>query len=77
MSQIGITRSFGARGIIIGAHADHRTTDFFFPRTQSLELREMPWERRIKPMRSYAQIATYAAVSVVALSMGLAFFGFA
>jgi hypothetical protein len=64
---------FGARGSIIGAHADHRTTDYFFPRVQSLELRDVPWERRLKPVRSYSQMATYAAVLALAVSVTFAF----
>lgn len=48
MSSIGWAQN--SAGIkIVGAHADHKTTDFFFPRTQSPEVRDMPWERRIKP----------------------------
>jgi len=37
----------------IGAHADYRREDFVFPRTQSLELREAQWEKRLKPLRAW------------------------
>ena len=36
--------------ICIGAHADYRRDDYVFPRTQSLTMRALPWERRIKPL---------------------------
>lgn len=48
MSSIGWAQN-GAGIQIVGAHADHKTSDFFFSRVQSLELRDTPWERRIKP----------------------------
>jgi NADH pyrophosphatase NudC (nudix superfamily) len=37
----------------IGAHADYRREDFVFARTQSLELREAQWEKRLKPLRAW------------------------
>ena len=68
MSSIGMQ---GLR-VIIGAHADHKTADFFFPRVQSLETRDLPWENRIKPMHSYGEFALYAAAFVGAASLALA-----
>jgi hypothetical protein len=62
MSSIG----FNARCPIVGAHADHRTTDFFFPRTQSLEIRNLPWERRIKPLIPVQRVALQAFVVLAA-----------
>jgi hypothetical protein len=35
----------------IAAHADYRREDFIFPRTQSLAMRDMEWESRLKPIR--------------------------
>lgn len=35
----------------IAAHADYRREDFIFSRTQSLTMREMEWESRLKPIR--------------------------
>jgi len=37
----------------IGAHADYRREDFVFARTQSLEMREMEWESRLKPIKPW------------------------
>jgi hypothetical protein len=37
----------------IGAHADYRREDFVFARTQSLAMRAMQWERRLKPIRPW------------------------
>jgi hypothetical protein len=60
---------------IIGAHADHKTTDFFFARVQSLDIRDLPWERRIPRMHSWLEIGVYgmalicgaAVITVVAI----------
>ena len=38
---------------VIGAHADYRREDFVFARTQSLEMREMEWESRLKPIKPW------------------------
>ena len=38
----------------IGAHADYRREDFVFARTQSLAMRGMEWESRIKPIKPWA-----------------------
>jgi len=67
MSSIGI---HGPRPII-GAHADHRTSDFFFPRMQSLETRDTPWERRIRPLIPWHQYAAYATALVLAGAIGM------
>jgi hypothetical protein len=38
---------------VIGAHADYRREDFVFSRTQSLAMRELEWEGRLKPLRPW------------------------
>ena len=38
---------------VIGAHADYRREDFVFSRTQSLEMRELKWESRMKPLKPW------------------------
>ena len=53
---------------IICAHADHRRSDFVFQRTQSLTMRAAPWERRIRPLRSWSEIAVYGMLLFVAAS---------
>lgn len=45
------------RGYTIGAHADYCRDDFIFPRMQSREMRSMPWENRMRPLRSWCEIA--------------------
>ena len=35
-----------------GVHADYRREDYVFPRTQSLQMREMKWERA-KPLKHW------------------------
>jgi hypothetical protein len=37
----------------IGAHADYRREDFVFPRTQSIEMRGLEWEDRLKPLKPW------------------------
>ncbi len=39
---------------VIGSHADYRREDYIFQRTQSLEMRALEWENRLKPMHSWA-----------------------
>ncbi len=60
MSAIGIASP------CISAHADFRHSDFHFPRTQSLTLRDAPWGRRLKPLRSWSEIGAYGAVALAA-----------
>ena len=36
-----------------GAHADYRREDFVFARTQSLAMREMEWDGRLKPLKPW------------------------
>lgn len=38
---------------VIGAHADYRREDFVFARTQSLEMRDLAWESRLKPLKPW------------------------
>jgi len=39
---------------VIGAHADFRREDYVFQRTQSIAMRALEWESRMKPMRPWA-----------------------
>lgn len=75
MSAIGISpaRLTQAKPRIISAHADYRRSDFIFPRTQSQLLRDLPWQRRLKPMRSWSEIATYGAAFAAATVLLSAF----
>jgi hypothetical protein len=68
MSAIGF-----ARPRVISAHADYRRSDFIFPRTQSDALRTVPWGRRIKPMRTWAEIYGYAAAAAAGTILLTAF----
>jgi hypothetical protein len=80
MSAIGfshIGRSFNERARLIGAHADFRLDDYFFPRTQSLSLSKLRWESRIKPMHSWSGLILYGmgtVFSVLALLVLLAYY---
>jgi len=40
-------------GPCIGAHADYRREDFVFARQQSLAMRQMEWESRLKPIKPW------------------------
>jgi hypothetical protein len=66
MSAIGISGSGRFAPRFISAHADHRRSDFVFPRTQSLGLRDAPWECRLKPMRTWSEIGAYGGVALAA-----------
>ncbi len=63
MSAAGIV-PFAKRARVIGAHADHNRADFVFLRTQSLTFRDVPWEGRLKPMKSWSEIALYGGATV-------------
>jgi hypothetical protein len=60
MSAAGLARRPGA---LISAQADYKRSDFIFPRTQSLAFRDVPWERRLRPQRTWGEIGTYAALA--------------
>jgi hypothetical protein len=49
---------------IISAHADYRHSDFFFLRTQSQETRDAPWERRLRPRKTWSELGSYAGVAL-------------
>ena len=48
--------------MLVAFDSSYRLADFFFPRVQSLESRDLPWESRIKPMRSWLEIGLYGFV---------------
>lgn len=45
--------SFDDESQVIGAHADYRREDFVFARTQSLVMRGLEWENRLKPLKPW------------------------
>lgn len=49
--------------LFISSHSDYRREDFIFARTQSCTLRELPWDKRIKPLRSWDSIL-YSALGI-------------
>ena len=55
MSAIGISAPRG-KGFAISAYADVRHEQFFFERQQSLTLRSLEWEGRIRPMMSWSAL---------------------
>ncbi|HXC55907.1 MAG TPA: hypothetical protein VNU97_11480 [Rhizomicrobium sp.] len=71
MSAIGLRASGRAisKYSVIGATADFRHHDFFFSRTQSLAMRDLPWESRLKPIRPWHHIATLAGVVAMLSAM--------
>jgi hypothetical protein len=55
MSAIGLSAPRG-KGLAISAYADVRHEQLFFERQQSLSLRNMEWEGRIRPMTSWSAL---------------------
>ena len=53
MSAIGMSALRG-KGFAISAYADIRHEQLFFERQQSLALKGMEWEGRIRPMTSWS-----------------------
>lgn len=66
MSAIGMSAPRG-KGFAISAYADVRHEQRFFERQQSLALRSMEWEGRIKPMTSWS--------ALIMRGLGVAVFG--
>lgn len=56
MSAIGLSAASRGKGFAISAYADIRHEQMFFERQQSLTLRNMEWEDRIKPMTSWSAL---------------------
>ncbi|HEY2008136.1 MAG TPA: hypothetical protein VGH23_04050 [Rhizomicrobium sp.] len=74
MSAIGLSAAPRGKGFAISAYADIRHEQLFFERQQSLTLRNMEWEDRIKPMTSWSAlilrglgvaVLTYAILAVL------------
>ncbi|HUE64058.1 MAG TPA: hypothetical protein VMO78_06760 [Rhizomicrobium sp.] len=72
MSAIGISAPRG-KGIAISAYADVRHEQLCFERQQSLALRNMEWEGRIRPMMSWSALILRALGLVVLACAILAF----
>ena len=69
MSAIGMSAPRG-KGFAISAYADIRHEQMFFERQQSLALRGMEWEGRIKPMTSWsALILRGLGVAIIACAI--------
>ncbi|HEX4027095.1 MAG TPA: hypothetical protein VHX18_05700 [Rhizomicrobium sp.] len=56
MSAIGMFVAPRGKGFAISGYADVRHEQLFFERQQSLALRNMEWEGRIKPMTSWSAL---------------------
>jgi len=69
MSAIGLLPR-PAPKLIISRHADWRREDFVFPRTQSSVMRDMPWESRTQPLKSWDRLI-YSSIGLIALAAGL------
>lgn len=54
------------QGYTIGAHADFRREDFYFPRMQSRSMRETPWGERTRRMKSWSELAGLGALLGIA-----------
>jgi hypothetical protein len=72
MSAIGISAPRG-KGIAISAYADVRHEQLCFERQQSLALRSMEWEGRIRPMMSWSALILRALGLAVLACAILAF----
>ena len=69
MSAIGYSAP-RTRDFHVSAAADWRHEQLVFARQQSLAMRQMPWENRAKPLRSWGfLIATWASAAVLALAL--------
>jgi hypothetical protein len=53
MFAIGMSRS---KGLAISAHADYGHEHMVFARQQSCAMRAVPWENRVKPLKSWSAL---------------------
>ena len=72
MSAIGLYAAPRGKGFAISAYADIRHEQMFFERQQSLALRGMEWEGRIRPMASWSTLILRGLGVVVVASAILA-----
>jgi hypothetical protein len=56
MSALGISAAPRGKGLTISAYADVRHEHLFFERQQSLALRNMEWESRVRPMLPWSSL---------------------
>jgi hypothetical protein len=56
MSAIGMSAAPRGKAFAVSAYADVRHAQMFFERQQSLTLKGMEWEGRIKPMTSWSTL---------------------
>lgn len=69
MSAIGFSAPH-ARDFHVSACAEWRQDQMVFARQQSLAMREMAWESRIKPLRSWSSLVTpWAGAAMLALAL--------
>jgi hypothetical protein len=69
MSAIGMSAPRG-KGFAVSAYADVRHEQLFFERQQSLTLRGMEWEGRVKPLTSWSTlIARGLGVAILATAI--------
>ena len=67
MSAIGMLSASRGKGLAISAYADVRHEQLCFERQQSLALRSMEWEGRIKPLTSWSVLIVRGmAVAILA-----------
>jgi hypothetical protein len=71
MSAIGLSK---AKGFSISAYADYRRDTLVFARMQSHQLRDMQWEGRLKPLRSWSSLLGRSTAVLALAGVILAFF---
>jgi hypothetical protein len=76
MSAIGsVNRTiFDSKSKIIGSHADYRPSDYMFPRTQSIALREASWESRLRPLKPWSELAAIGVLAATAAAVSVTLF---
>jgi hypothetical protein len=65
-SPIGV--SFNDKTFLISMHADHRPQDVYFARTQSRAFGELAWKSRLKPWRSWIELARWFVIGVLVVA---------
>jgi hypothetical protein len=62
----------GARNFVISGYADYRHDNLYFARGQSVSLKAMEWEGRLKPLMPWSTLILIGAGLAAAAGLALA-----
>lgn len=72
MSAIGFLPAPRGKGFALSAHAEWRHEHLFFERQQSLAMRGMEWEERVRPLTPWSTLILRGIGAAAVLAAALA-----